>query len=660
MFLLLVSCIKIFAQTPCVNGMAGIYPCNHVDLQKFMSMSDLGGGASTNDIWGWTSPFTNKEYALVGKSNGTAFVDMTDPVNPIYLGELPTHTFNSLWRGIKVYNNYAFIVSEAEDHGMQVMNLMQLDTLTIFPVTFLEDAHYAEFGNCHTIAVNEETGYVYCTGSNTYNGGLHVVNVADPLNPVFAGGFEQDGYSHECQSVVYTGPDLSYVGSEITVGYNENTITVINTTDKTDMTLVSRIGYPSSDSTYTHQGWFTKDQKYILMNDELDELNLGTNTRTHIWDMIDLDNPVYMGFYLYGNPSIDHNLYIINNVSYNSNYSAGLRILDITDIADADLKEIAFFDVIPSNNLPEFVGTWSNYPFFASTNIPLTSIDEGIFIVKPRLIYTKPEQPSIYCNQDSIAFEVETVLNLFGSVEVSISGLPAGVEYYLDGNTMVTPGIGILHVINSNLITDASLSVQITLFNTDTAITIDVVLINSTDLPNVALLQLPLDNSILASNVATLQWTNEAATNSLVEISLTSDFAIIQNSYLLEGLNSLVVENLNSNTLYFWRVKNANGCAEAIYSEISIFTTATVISVFDLEEARNDIRIFPNPSTGKFYLEGVEANQEVNVLDVTGKVVKTLQISTNKFLSIDLSSIEKGIYFLKFTKQNIVKKILVK
>ncbi len=53
-------------------------------------------------------------------------VDISDPENPVYLDELVTHgTFGSSWRDIKVYQDHAFIVSEANQHGMQVFDLMQ-------------------------------------------------------------------------------------------------------------------------------------------------------------------------------------------------------------------------------------------------------------------------------------------------------------------------------------------------------------------------------------------------------------------------------------------------------------------------------------------------------------------------------------------------------
>ena len=118
--------------TPCVNGSAGGFPCDAVDLLEHMPNAIIGGG-NGNDIWGWTDPQTGKEYALMGRTSGTSFVDLSDPGIPIYLGNLPTHTSNSSWRDIKVYANHAFIVSEANGHGMQIFDLTQLRNVTTPP-----------------------------------------------------------------------------------------------------------------------------------------------------------------------------------------------------------------------------------------------------------------------------------------------------------------------------------------------------------------------------------------------------------------------------------------------------------------------------------------------------------------------------------------------
>lgn len=88
--------------TPCVDGRAGEYECNNVDLLSFVPLAELGSTGNGNDIWGWTDPDTNREYAICGCVDGTSFVDVTEPTDPKVLGFLPTHTFSSSWRDIKV------------------------------------------------------------------------------------------------------------------------------------------------------------------------------------------------------------------------------------------------------------------------------------------------------------------------------------------------------------------------------------------------------------------------------------------------------------------------------------------------------------------------------------------------------------------------------
>ena len=358
--------------------MAGPYPCENINLLSFVENGDIGGG-SMNDIWGWVDPLDSAEYVILGRTNGTAFLDITDPVNPIYLGNLPTATQNSTWRDIKVYNNYAFIVSEAGGHGMQIFDLTHLRDIEAPPLLFEEDALYNGWGNAHNIVINESTGRAYGVGTNTFEGGLHILDISDPLNPTLIGDFSEDGYTHDAQVVNYTGPDLNFQGKEIAFACNENTVTVVDVTDASNASLISSTGYPGSS--YTHQGWLTEDHRYFLSNDELDEQNIGINTTTFIWDMLDLSSPEIIGTFVSSTSAIDHNLYTHNGYVYQSNYTAGLRILDTENIADANLEEVAYFDLYPSNNSAQFDGTWSNYPYFPSGVIAVSHIQEGLFLL---------------------------------------------------------------------------------------------------------------------------------------------------------------------------------------------------------------------------------------------------------------------------------------
>lgn len=365
----------------CTDGMAGPYPCNDIDLMAFLPHTDIGGGTG-NDIWGWTDPTTGREYALVGRSSGTAFVDISTPTQPVYLGDLPTKTVTSTWRGIKVFSDHAFIVSEALNHGMQVFDLRQLRDVTAPPGTFTETAHYAGFGSTHTLAMNTGTGYAYAAGTRTCEGGLHAVDVRTPASPRTAGCFSLDGYTHETQCVVYEGPDTVYRDREICFNSNEDTLTIVDATDKLEQVQLSRTGY--GGSAYTHQGWLTEDQRFFLVNDEGDERAFEHATRTWIWDVSDLDAPFIASTYDGPTASIDHNLYIHGNLVYESNYRSGLRVLDASEIAQGVLREVGFFDLFPWDDAPFYNGAWSAYPFFASGSVVVNGIEQGLFVVRPR------------------------------------------------------------------------------------------------------------------------------------------------------------------------------------------------------------------------------------------------------------------------------------
>ena len=282
--ILLVAVISSFGQTPCENGFAGTYPCENMDLLAHMTSSEIGGGESTNDIWGWVSPVTQKEYALVGCSNGTAFVDISNPISPIYLGLLPTHTTNSLWRDLETYKDYVFVGSEAGGHGLQIMNLLQLDEITNPPVIFTADAHYGQFGNSHTINIDPVSGYLVAMGTNTFSGGLHIVDINDPLNPTLAGGFAEDGYTHDGFIMTYNGPDNSHQGHVIVVACNADAVTTVDVSNPLDCQMLDTYTYPETG--YVHQGWFSKDLRYFMLDVSRSVNNNGNITRfQRLWEI---------------------------------------------------------------------------------------------------------------------------------------------------------------------------------------------------------------------------------------------------------------------------------------------------------------------------------------------------------------------------------------
>ena len=387
----------------CVGGFAAQFACDSVDMLAHIPNSVLGPGARESlDLWGWTDPVTGKEWVLAGMNDRTVFVDISFPEDPRVVGWLRSSGNGaSGWRDIKVYADHAYIVADNNGlHGLQVFDLTQLRDVGEGPEEFEMTSHYTGFGSAHNVAVNEDTGFLYvvgASGGDDCGGGLHMINVQIPDTPRFVGcyahvgtGRALSGYTHDVQCIAYDGPDTDYSGREICIGSNETAVSISDVTVKGQPRTVAKAEYP--EVAYAHQGWLTEDRRYFLLGDELDERN-GTPARTLIFDVADLDDPVYVGEYLAKARSIDHNLYIQGDFAYQANYSAGLRILDVSS-PEAPV-EVGFFDTTPGLGSVSFQGTWSSYPYFGSGTIAVSSIGEGLFLLQsthpPLAVGTEPE-----------------------------------------------------------------------------------------------------------------------------------------------------------------------------------------------------------------------------------------------------------------------------
>ncbi len=382
-------------QVNCEEGEAEGFACSNVDLVSFMSSRELTShrGVKMTDIWGWEDPETGKEWVLLGRTDGTAFIDISNPNRPVYVGQIyrTEGSPGSAWRDVKVYKNHAYIVADgADQHGVQIFDLTQLRDVkpAEMPMTFEETAHYAGTASTHNIVINEETGFAYAVGNrsggeNMCGGQLHIFDIREPANPKFAGCFsEGKSGTHDAQCVIYRGSDAEHAGSEICFASNGSSFVIADVTNKDSTVTVANTSYPNQ--AYTHQGWLTEDHNFFYMNDELDEMNGSVDrTRTLIWDVSDLDDPLLVKEFFLDSGASDHNLYVRDHFMYQSNYQAGLRILDISDPVNP--VEVGNFDTTPfAGDDAGFGGSWSNYPYFKSGVIAVSSRGEGLFILKKR------------------------------------------------------------------------------------------------------------------------------------------------------------------------------------------------------------------------------------------------------------------------------------
>lgn len=590
-----------FSQTPCENGMANNFECEKITLMSHMSLSELGASAA-NDIWGWTSPNTHREYAIVGLNNGYAFVDMTDPVNPVKIGNLPTSSGNSTWGDLKVDENYAYLVSESNGHHIQVFDLLQLDAINNPPIIF-DDYGLVTIGsgNAHNMVVDEESNYIYSVGTRSLcSGGPVAFDLSDPSNPTLAGCFSADGYSHDAMCFVYKGADVEHLGKQICIGFNENTFTVVDITDKNKPVELSKAGY--ENVSYTHQGWMTDDHRYLLLNDEADEQDENVKTSTYLFDLTDLDNPVYLNTHFGQSNSIDHNLYVKGNYAYEANYAEGLRIKDMSDIANGNLTEVAYMDFFPSSNVADFFSVWSSYPYFKSGNIPVSDFEEGLYIVQPQLPHFAMDLPDgegiqEICAGENAVFEIDlTAYAGFTSlVNLSVSGIPAEASAVFSDNDTSPNGSSTLTI--SNLPSNSKHSFLLSAIATDSPsheIAIGAIVRPTSGQPSPIS---PVNQATELPNSMSLSWdmVSEFVTYD-VEVATDASFSQIVFSKNSTSDLGCTVNDLAPNTTYHWRVATSPNPCNQISPKFGNSTPQTFTT------ANFDCIRFTNPTTLEFPL----------------------------------------------------------
>ncbi|MCW5946289.1 MAG: choice-of-anchor B family protein [Fimbriimonadales bacterium] len=363
------------------------FPKNKVELYSHLDLAQLGVD-SGNDCWGYTSP-SGREYALMGCNDRVVFVEITNPIAPVIIDYIPHPS--STWGDIKVYQHYAYIVSEATGTGIQVVDMSQIDDHVITLVRTIPSP-----SRSHNIAIDTRSGFLYTCGSRNGTGTTMCFDLSDPANPVQVGPPSMtEFYQHDIMPYTYTsGP---YAGRQILFGASEGRgVEIHDVTDKNNPFLIKRVTYPNLQ--YCHQVWMSEDERYIYVNDELDENQYGFTTRTRVIDVSSLENAHYVTWFTTGLPAIDHNLYWHHGFVFQANYRSGLRIFDTND-DPINPVETGFFDTYPENNNRGFQGAWSNYPYFPSGTVIVSDINRGLFILDVREAVTRRPAPNAFSIQ---------------------------------------------------------------------------------------------------------------------------------------------------------------------------------------------------------------------------------------------------------------------
>jgi choice-of-anchor B domain-containing protein len=426
---------------PCRNGKSGTFDCKNVDLQAWIPLDQFSTSPSeASNIWGYVDLDDQREYAIIGLSNGTAVVDVTAPTKPHVVGVVPA--LESSWREVKVYSfqnpktqkwdAYAYITTEARQ-GLQIIDLSELPSKVslarvdreiktshtafisnvdfatgvavpgLTPNLYVEgaDAFLPRTGSeireipqrpsrsCTNRACGSKFPGSVCTCGNLCscavkkaNPGFHVFSLEKPRNPKIIGSYTET-YMHDVYVESFTKEKARQCAPghdpcEVVFGWTGGDFRVIDWTEKSNPIVLGTLEY--SRLGYAHSGWIAANKRSIFGFDEFDEVGEGIRTRVLTIDITDLRNPSLKNEWLGSTNAIDHNGYVYKKKLYISSYSRGLTILNVKNPSSP--KEIGFFDTYPEHDQPQFRGAWGVYPFLPSGNILVSDINRGLFILK--------------------------------------------------------------------------------------------------------------------------------------------------------------------------------------------------------------------------------------------------------------------------------------
>ena len=440
----------------CLAGQADIYPCQGIDLLARMPLDafKLQPGAA-NDIWGFVDQSDGREYAIIGLQNGTAVVDVTNPLQPIEIGAIPGTP--TIWRDLKVYQlfddstgrwqAYAYVTADSVTDGLQIIDLSDLPDSISLAATYtgFQRAHNIYLSNIdYTTGITQSgpTAYAYILGSelgkNSHTGGVRILDLSEPTAPVEIAAPPEADYVHDGATLVIgdtrTADCQNHNPCELFIDFNEKTVDLWDVTNKATPYRISSTPY--NGSRYTHSGWGSTDTMYVFIQDELDERGLGHNTRLRVLDISDLKTPFVSRIWEGPTRAIDHNGFSLVTHYYMSNYERGLTILDIAE--PNQLHDIAFFDTYPGSDSPNFNGAWGVYPYLPSGTILVSDIESGLFLLREQGLAISKSGPERVESGEPITYTLTITNNgLYAANNLVITDtLPTGA-IYLSGGTRV-------------------------------------------------------------------------------------------------------------------------------------------------------------------------------------------------------------------------------
>jgi len=386
--------------------------------------------------WGYVAG--GKEYAIIGHYAGTTVYDITNPSNILNKGTIPGLGSTYNYREMKTYSHYLYIVSEG-GQGVQIVDLQYLPDSTHFVKSYV----FAGYTRSHSIS--QDGRYLYSNGGNYNNGGVFILDLLDPENPVKRGQWGTR-YIHDC----FIKNDTIF-GASVYEGY----VVLLDARNKDSIKFIREFTYPGA---VTHNAWTTDDRRTLITTDE------GGSNHAKLWDISNISTQVQLADLTpYDGASMVHNAYVRGNLLYLAHYRAGVIVYNIQNPAVP--VELGHYDTHPGVNNTAYQGCWNVYPYLPSGNIIASDMSTGLYVLKlvmtsvnennaavdnytlmqnypnpfnplTTITYYIPKSSNVKIRvTDEVGREVKTLVNEFQntgsySAEFNGNGLASGIYYY--------------------------------------------------------------------------------------------------------------------------------------------------------------------------------------------------------------------------------------
>ena len=617
-----------------VEGQYAYLACSNIVSEPgifVFDIQDIENPTMESMTYFWAAAVCINNNKMISVANSQVLVyNMVDPVNlqmPSSFYETPSAVYD-----IAISNNYAFVAS----NGLKAIDITDKtnptevnsfysnkdadlvdisgNTLALFPenftgnnntLTLIDISNPEEFellGTYNNLEMPQEViikdDYVY-TGN--WWAGFNIIDISNPLNPTLVTNFFRSGDG------LTPGEDWCYVSDIDVQGdylyaidykpHTEDTkgLYIFNISNPEAVELISRFDYQSETGRTLK---IKGDYAYIA------DANGGV-------EIIDIYNPKEPETLSHIElPYQVNNLDVSNGYVYAACYiNGGVQVIDVS---------------VPTN--PFLHGYYAKTGLFAlnatadEDDIYIADADAGFQIYKHDM-----ETREIYSVTFSIADELEPNISLNGyNTHKAIMGNATynNVVQTESPGREYTVELEGYNIITDNVIVDENKIVYITMTAIDDLYTITFNVTNE------------LEASITIDGYGTQIATD--GTTTFVDI-VGTDSPELEYTVELEGYNT-ITDNI-------------------IVDENKIIPIN--LTPLNIKNNDNNFNIYPNPSNGKFIIEGQDIIN-IKIVDISGKVIIITNNKTQKNW-IDISNLSSAVYFAKIITKDgsFTKKIIL-